>query len=60
MFKDLNKSVFGYDISSYAGYSLAISGMTDVVITGLQDNGSQLIANNNNGISKATMPSGGD
>ena len=60
MFKDLNKQISGNDISSYAGYSLAISGMTDVVITGLQDNGSQLIANNNNGISKATMPSGGD
>ena len=60
MFKDLNKTVAGYDISSYASYNLAIAGMTDVVITGLQDNGSQLIANNNNGISKATMPSGGD
>ena len=60
MFKDLNKTVAGYDISSYASYNLAIAGMTDVVITGLQDNGSQLIANNNNEISKATMPSGGD
>ena len=60
MFKDLNKTVSGYDISSYASYNLPISGMTDVVISGLQDNGSQLIANNNDAISKATMASGGD
>ncbi len=60
MFKDLNKTVSGYDISSYAFYPLPISGMTDVVISGLQDNGSQLIANNNDAISKATMASGGD
>jgi hypothetical protein len=60
MFKDLDKTVNAYDISSYNVNSVSIKGMTDVIISGLQDNGSQLMANNSNAISEATMVTGGD
>ena len=60
MFKDLTKTVSGRDRATNQGSSVSVSGMTDVVITGLQDNGSQFLANNNDQISTATEASGGD
>ena len=61
MFKDLTKVVPGYDIADgYAWFPITISGLTDVVISGLQDNGSQLIVNNSNTVSASSMVKGGD
>ena len=60
-FKDDTKTIPGSDLA--AGYKWApmtISGMTDVVIAGLQDNGTQLISNNNNTTSVGCMVFGGD
>ena len=61
MFKDKTETVPGADISkNYASLPLTISGITDVVVSGLQDNGSQLIANNSNETSPSSMITGGD
>ena len=48
------------DISQLGQTTITIGGMTDVIITGLQDNGSQLMANNNDAITNGGMASGGD
>ena len=60
MFKDVDKSISLRDISQLGNNTITIKGMTDVVISGLQDNGSQLISNDNDGITNAGMASGGD
>ena len=61
MFKEkTDKSVQFRDISQLGNTTITIGGMTDVIITGLQDNGSQLMANNNNAITNGGMAYGGD
>jgi len=60
MFKDFDKTIALRDISQLGTTNITIKGMTDVVISGLQDNGSQLIANGNDEITNAGMVSGGD
>ena len=47
MFKDLTKQVQGTDRATRLNGNLSISGMTDVFLGGLQDNGTQLLANKN-------------
>ena len=61
MFKEKADTPIGLrDISQLGQTTITIGGMTDVIITGLQDNGSQLMANNNNAITNGGMASGGD
>ena len=60
MFKDVTETVTGRDRATNLSYNLTFSGITDVVVSGLQDNGTQVIANNDDGISKSTESSGGD
>jgi len=60
MFIGINKQVSGRDLSTRLSSTLSISGMTDVFIGGLQDNGTQLLANRNDAISKGHDVSGGD
>ena len=63
MFKDITKTYKGLDISTHTWSSpkLEINGMTDVFLAGAQDNGTQILANNNDAISEGHMnPNGGD
>ena len=60
MFKDVEKTVVGRDRSTNGGLAITFSGMTDAIITGLQDNGSQFLANDSDGTSKSTESTGGD
>ncbi|SUZ86092.1 uncharacterized protein METZ01_LOCUS38946 [marine metagenome] len=60
MFKDITKQVAGKDRSTRLDSSLTISGMTDVFVGGLQDNGTQLLANKTGSISQGHDVSGGD
>ena len=60
MFKNLSKQISGRDLSNFQRKTLNIEGMTDVVVAGLQDNGNQLFADNNNGIGTGYDISGGD
>ena len=63
MFKDISKTYQGVDISNsqWSSPILTITGMTDMFFGGLQDNGTQILANNSNDISEGHMnPSGGD
>jgi len=63
MFKDISKTYEGVDISTstWSSPKLTITGMTDMFFGGLQDNGTQILANNSNDISEGHMnPSGGD
>ena len=60
MFKDLTKQVQGSDRSTRLNSTLTISGMTDVFVGGLQDNGTQLLANKTGLISQGHDVSGGD
>ena len=61
MFKEKADTPIGLrDISQLGNTTITIGGMTDVIITGLQDNGSQLMANNNDAITNGGMASGGD
>ena len=60
MFENITKQVSGRDLSNRTTSNLTISGMTDAFIGGLQDNGTQLLANKTGGISKGYDVSGGD
>ena len=60
MFKDSTEQVSGRDSSTRLQSTLTISGMTDVILAGAQDNGTQLFANKNNSISRSHDISGGD
>ena len=60
MFKDSTEIVSGRDSSTRLQNTITISGMTDVFLAGAQDNGTQLLANKNNSISKGSDVSGGD
>jgi hypothetical protein len=60
MFEGLNKQVSGRDLSTRLSSTLSVSGNKDVFIGGLQDNGTQLLANGNGGISQGHDVSGGD
>ena len=60
MFKDSTEQVSGTDSSTRLQSTLTISGITDVFLAGAQDNGTQLLANKNNSISRAHDVSGGD
>ena len=60
MFKGLTKQVSGKDLSTYQNTTLTINGMADVFLAGAQDNGTQLLANKNNSISRGHDVSGGD
>ncbi|MDG1974637.1 MAG: hypothetical protein P8I26_06355, partial [Flavobacteriaceae bacterium] len=60
MFEGLNKQVSGTDLSTRLSSTLSISENKDVFIGGLQDNGTQLLANGNSGISQGHDVSGGD
>ncbi len=60
MFEGLNKQVSGTDLSTRLSSTLSISENKDVFIGGLQDNGTQLLANGNGGISQGHDVSGGD
>ena len=60
MFKDSTETVSGRDLSTRLQNTITISGMTDVFLAGAQDNGTQLLANKNNSISRGSDVSGGD
>jgi len=60
MFKDSTEVVSGRDSSTRLQNTITISGMTDVFLAGAQDNGTQLLANKNNSISRGSDVSGGD
>ena len=60
MFKDLNKQISGNDLSTRLQSTLTINGITDVFLAGAQDNGTQLLSNKNNSISRGHDVSGGD
>ena len=60
MFKDLTKQIQGRDRATRLTSTLTISGMTDVFVGGLQDNGTQLLANKTGSISQGHDTSGGD
>jgi len=60
MFKDIEKTVIGRDRSTNDRLSITFGGMTDAIITGLQDNGSQFLANDSDGTSKSTESTSGD
>ena len=60
MFKNQSEQVAGRDLSTRLNSTLTINGMTDVFLGGLQDNGTQLLANNNDAISQGHDVSGGD
>ena len=61
MFKDLNKEITGNDLSTYNRNSLKrVSGMTDVFLSGAQDNGTQFQTDRENKITSSIDVSGGD
>ena len=41
MFKDLNKQIRGNDLAYYRSKNKSVSGITDVFLSGAQDNGTQ-------------------
>jgi hypothetical protein len=60
MFKDSTEQVSGRDSSTRLQNTITINGMADVFLAGAQDNGTQLLANKNNSISRSSDVSGGD
>ena len=60
MFKDSTEQVSGNDLSTRLQSTLTINGITDVFLAGAQDNGTQLLSNKNNSISRGHDVSGGD
>jgi len=60
MFKDSTEQVSGRDLSTRLQSTATINGITDVFLAGAQDNGTQLLTNRNNSISRGHDVSGGD
>ena len=60
MFKDLNKQISGRDLSSWTTRNKVVTGMTDVFLSGAQDNGTQFQTDRENKITSSIDVSGGD
>ena len=60
MFKDLDKQISGNDLSDWREKTKRVRGMTDVFISGAQDNGTQFQSDNEDRITTSIDISGGD
>ena len=60
MFNDLNKQISGRDLSSWTTRNKVVNGMTDVFLSGAQDNGTQFQTDKENKITSSIDVSGGD
>ena len=60
MFKDLNKQIRGNDLAYYRSKNKSVSGITDVFLSGAQDNGTQFQTDRENTITSSIDVSGGD
>ena len=60
MFKDLDKQIQGNDLSDWRRKTKRVSGLTDVFISGAQDNGTQFQSDREDKITTSIDVSGGD
>ena len=60
MFKDLDKQIQGNDLSDWRRKTKRVTGMSDVFLSGAQDNGTQFQSDRENKITTSIDVSGGD
>ena len=60
MFVNLNNSITAKDLSDYRNKTLTFTGKSDVFLSGMQDNGTQIQIDNEDLITRSIDVSGGD
>ena len=60
MFVNLNNSISAKDLADYRNKTLTFTGQTDVFLSGMQDNGTQIQTDNEDLITRSIDVSGGD